>query len=160
MIPGVEIGEIVAHADERGWMAELSRSTDYIQDNLFFSKQAVLRGLHIQPIHPQGKLFIPITGEIYQAVVDCRPFSPTFGRWYGSIIRVGSYMITPPGCLTGTLALVDSMVFYRTTEYFYPGESITIAWNDPALGIEWPIPCPRLKQEDENGKSFKEVFGG
>ena len=160
-LPGVYFGTLDIHSDSRGFFAEINRNPYYVQQNIFSSKQRVQRGLHYQPIHPQGKFMMPITGCIFHAVVDLRKELPTFGKWFGRQLMPYEFIISPPTCMTGTLTLTeDSIVYEMVTEYYYPGESVSVAWNDPNLAIQWPMEYPILKEEDANGKSFKEVFGG
>ena len=159
-LPDVYFGTLDIHSDSRGFFAEINRNSGYIQQNIFSSKQRVQRGLHYQPIHPQGKFMMPITGCIFHAVVDLRKEMPTFGKWFGRQLMPYEFIISPPTCMTGTLTLSeDSIVYEMVTEYYYPGESVSVAWNDHDLAIQWPMEYPILKEEDANGKSFKEVFG-
>jgi dTDP-4-dehydrorhamnose 3,5-epimerase len=158
-LPGVYIGSLEIHADDRGFFAEIHRDKcfeiHYVQHNIFSSKQRVQRGLHYQTIHPQGKFMMPITGSIFHAVVDLKT-----AKWYGAKLYPFEFIISPPSCMTGTLTLTeDSIVYEMVTEYYYPGESVSVAWDDPDIGIRWPIGFPVLKEEDANGKPFKEVFG-
>lgn len=167
-LPGVYFGTLDIHSDSRGFFAEIYRQpsvfrigdTNYKQHNIFSSKQRVQRGLHYQTIHPQGKFMMPVTGMIFHAVVDLRKGLSTYGKWYGRQLMPYEFIISPPSCMTGTLTLTeDSIVYEMVTDYYYPGESVSVAWNDPDLGIQWPMEYPILKKEDANGKSFKEVFG-
>jgi len=166
-IPGVYVGELDKHEDERGYFAQIYQNpsimqiadTDYKQFNVFSSKARVLRGLHYQMKHPQGKFMMPLTGAIYHAVVDLR--KNNFGRWFAKELLPYEFILSPECCMTGTLVTYgDSIVFEMVTQYWYPGESITVAWNDTDIGIRWPMEYPILKHEDANGKSFREVFSG
>jgi dTDP-4-dehydrorhamnose 3,5-epimerase len=103
---------------------------------------------------------MPITGCIFHAVVDLRKELSTYGKWYGRQLMPYEFIISPATCMTGTLAMwEDNLVYEMVTEYYYPGESVSVAWNDPDLNIQWPMEYPILKEEDASGKSFKEVFG-
>jgi dTDP-4-dehydrorhamnose 3,5-epimerase len=102
-----------------------------------------------------------ITGCIFHAVVDLRKDLATYGKWYGKQLMPYEFIISPASCMTGTLAMwEDNIVYEMVTNYYYPGESVSVAWNDPDLAIQWPMEYPILKEEDASGKSFKEVFGG
>jgi len=159
-LPGVYYGSLDIHSDSRGFFAEINRDPRYLQHNIFSSKQRVQRGLHYQTIHPQGKFMMPITGSIFHVVVDLRKELPTYGKWFGLQLTPYEFIISPPTCMTGTLAMwEDTLAYEMVTEYYYPGESVSVAWNDPDLAIQWPMEYPILKEEDANGKSFKEVFG-
>lgn len=163
-LPGVYIGSLEIHADDRGFFAEIHRDRcfeiHYVQHNIFSSKQRVQRGLHYQTIHPQGKFMMPITGSIFHAVVDLRKELPTFGHWFGKQLMPYEFIISPTSCMTGTLTTTeDSIVYEMVTDYYYPGESVSVSWDDPDLAIKWPMEYPILKEEDAHGLSFKEVFG-
>jgi dTDP-4-dehydrorhamnose 3,5-epimerase len=159
-LPGVYYGSLDIHSDSRGFFAEINRDPRYLQHNIFSSKQRVQRGLHYQTIHPQGKFMMPITGSIFHVVVDLRKELSTYGKWFGLQLTPYEFIISPPTCMTGTLAMwEDTLAYEMVTEYYYPGESVSVAWNDPDLAIQWPMEYPILKEEDANGKSFKEVFG-
>lgn len=163
-LKGVYFGRLNVFEDERGFFAEAYRNpsirglpdTNYVQHNFFMSRRRVLRGLHYQRIHPQGKFMMPVSGMIYHAVVDLKT-----GSWYGRELFPFEFVISSEETITGTLVMTDKSVVYEmVTDYWYPGDSVTVAWNDPYIGIKWPMDYPILKREDANGKTFKEVFGG
>jgi dTDP-4-dehydrorhamnose 3,5-epimerase len=164
-IPGVQIITPNVFADKRGYFYEIFRKyefPEFVQDNIVCSNQRVLRGLHYQPEHPQGKLMMAVVGTIFEVAVDVRPGSPTFGQWVGSKLDSISceIMYIAPGFLTGTLSMTDrSVLLYKATDYYDPDNSVIVAWDDPDLNIAWPMDFPVLKDEDANGRSFKEVFG-
>ncbi len=171
-LPGVYTGRLDVHVDNRGFFTEMHRVPavfsekddyyiHYVQHNMFYSEQRVLRGLHYQTIHPQGKFMMPVVGSIFHVVVDLRKELPSYGKWFGRNLGLFEFIISPKECMTGTVTTTEnSLVYEMVTQYYYPGESVSVAWNDPDLGIAWPMEYPILKEEDANGKSFKEVFGG
>ena len=133
----------------------------FVQDNLSFSTRGVLRGLHYQ--HPtwQGKLVFAISGEIFDVAVDIRRDSPTFGQWYGTILddRKHEQLYIPPGFAHGFCVLSDTArVMYKCTDFYAPGEEYTLVWNDPAIGIDWPVKEPVLSDKDAQGKLLKDAF--
>lgn len=152
--------------DERGvfvetWnartLAGIGLDVSFVQDNLSLSKQWTVRGLHYQITQPQGKLIRVLSGKIYDVFVDLRRRSSTFGRAVGVYLSADDYaaLWIPPGCAHGFVALEDdTRVTYKVTDFWAPGAERTLLWNDPALGIEWPIPkdaTPIISQKDANG---------
>ncbi len=131
---------------------------DFVQDNHSRSAQGVLRGLHYQLQRPQGKLVRVVRGVVWDVAVDIRRNSPTFGRWVGMELSEHNQrqLWVPPGLAHGFLVLSESADFlYKTTDYYAPEHERCIAWNDPALGIEWPIDgAPTLSLKDAAGASF------
>jgi len=150
-IPDVLILEPVIYEDERGLffesynkrdLAEAGISAEFVQDNHSRSVHNVLRGLHYQIQQPQGKLVRVIAGEIFDVAVDIRKHSPSFGRWIGvTLTATHSRMLwIPEGFAHGFLVLSESAeVLYKTTDYYVPDAERTIIWNDPDIGIDWPI---------------------
>lgn len=150
-IPDVRIVEPRVFGDERGaffesWNArvfdELGIDAKFVQDNHSRSRRNVVRGLHYQIRHPQGKLVRVIDGEVFDVVVDLRAASPTFGRHVGVTLSAENRRMlwVPPGFAHGFLALSSSADFlYKTTDYWYPEHERTLLWNDPALAIDWPL---------------------
>jgi dTDP-4-dehydrorhamnose 3,5-epimerase len=162
-LDGVQIITPEIHHDERGHFLEVYRKNnllpEFVQDNIVGSKQRVLRGLHYQP--NQGKLMMAITGTIFQVAVDVRPGSLSFGKWTGRKLTVlnKEMIYIPPGFLTGTLALSEwTDLFYKVTDYYDPDKSVSVIWNDPDIGITWPIDYPILKEKDANARYLKELF--
>jgi len=138
-------------------MRELvGRDVEFVQDNHSVSTRGVLRGLHYQlPPHAQGKLVRVVAGEVYDVAVDIRRSSPTFGRWVGERLsaRNRRMMWVPEGFAHGFLVLSDSAEFlYKTTDYYVPSSERTVLWNDPAVGVAWPLEgAPVLKPKDAAG---------
>ncbi|MDR2069747.1 MAG: dTDP-4-dehydrorhamnose 3,5-epimerase [Spirochaetaceae bacterium] len=136
--------------DHRGYFFESYSERDFkqagfsmafVQDNQSRSAKGVLRGLHFQKNHPQGKLLRVIEGEVFDVAVDIRPGSGSCGKWYGVVLdarRQNQFWI-PPGFAHGFLVLSESAVFvYKCTDFYYPEDEGGILWNDPAIGIAWP----------------------
>lgn len=156
--------------DDRGYFYEIfnnKRFQDnnlpetFLQDNISESCANVLRGLHFQTNHPQGKLVQCLIGMIYDVAVDIRQNSPTFGKYFGIILSENNkkQLYIPPGCAHGFIALNEkNLVNYKCTELYDPSGEQTIIWNDPTIGIKWPINNPILSEKDKKGKLFKELF--
>ncbi|BBR38841.1 dTDP-4-dehydrorhamnose 3,5-epimerase [Aeromonas veronii] len=114
----------------------------FVQDNLSRSAGGVLRGLHYQRSRPQGKLVQVITGRIFDVAVDIRPTSPSYGHWVGHILdaELGELMWIPPGFAHGFYVMSERAdVFYKCTEYYQPGDEVSIRWDSPKLAIDWPL---------------------
>jgi dTDP-4-dehydrorhamnose 3,5-epimerase len=170
-IPDVLIFEPQVFEDERGfllvsWNAENFRDAiggdvAFVQDNHSRSRRGVLRGLHYQVRQPQGKLVRAVTGRVFDVAVDVRRSSPTFGRWVGVELSADNHRMlwVPPGFAHGFLVLSDTADFlYKTTDVYAPGYERTIAWNDPAIGIEWPLAGePVLSAKDRRGAGLGEA---
>ena len=157
-------------ADSRGYFVETYQQQRFanadlgqrfVQDNLSFSTRGVLRGLHYQYPTWQGKLVFAIAGEIFDVAVDIRRDSPTFGKWYGVILddRKHEQLYIPPGFAHGFCVLSETArVMYKCTDFYAPGEEYTLVWNDPAIGIDWPVRDPVLSDKDAQGKLLKDAF--
>lgn len=174
-IPDVLLLEPKVFSDDRGYFFESYNLRDFrgatgldvefVQENHSMSTQGVLRGLHYQIRHPQGKLMRAVSGSVFDVAVDLRKSSPTFGRWAGAVLSAENrrQLWIPPGFAHGFLALSEAAeVLYKTTDYWYPEHERTLLWKDPDLGIAWPIDGePRLAPKDMEGKPFGEieVFG-
>ena len=173
-LPDVLILEPRVFGDERGFFmesynrqrfAELGLPTEFVQDNHSRSAHGVLRGLHYQIRQPQGKLVRVVRGAVYDVAVDLRRGSPAFGRWEGvELTEENKRMLwIPPGFAHGYLVLSDSADFlYKTTDFYAPEHERCLLWNDPALGISWPLSGePILSAKDRAGKSLSEaeVYG-
>jgi len=132
----------------------------FVQDNHSHSARGVLRGLHYQIQRAQGKLVRVVNGEVFDAVVDLRRSSPTFGRWEGFVLSAHNKRMlwVPPGFAHGYLVLSDAADFlYKTTDYWAPEHERCIRWNDPQLGVRWPLPgglAPTLSGKDAQGTAF------
>ena len=123
----------------------------FVQDNISFSKKGVLRGLHYQLGVPQGKLVCVVQGEVFDVAVDIRRGSPTFGQWVGMTLSSSDYkqVYIPEGFAHGFCALSETALFtYKCTDYYAPQEERGIRWDDPSLGIVWPISNPILSDKD------------
>jgi dTDP-4-dehydrorhamnose 3,5-epimerase len=134
----------------------------FVQDNIAYSHRGVLRGLHFQQPHPQGKYVAAAFGSIYDVAVDLRPGSATFGRWLGQALHAesGHAIYIPPGFAHGYQTISpEAVVLYKCTEYYHPECDRAIAWNDPELNIDWPIPDPILSEKDRNAPSLEQVCG-
>ena len=136
-------------------------NVEFVQDNHSKSARGVLRGLHYQIQHPQGKLVRVVQGEVFDVAVDLRRRSPTFGRWVGERLSADNHkqLWVPPGFAHGFVVLSESAEFlYKTTDYWYPEHERSLLWNDPAVGIDWPIDVPPLlAAKDAAGKHLDEA---
>ncbi len=159
-IPGVIIVEPKVFGDARGFFMETFSAQRYqdagipgpfVQDNVSFSQKGVLRGLHFQNPNPQGKLVEVLIGEVFDVAVDIRLGSPTFGKWVGVTLSADNHrqFFVPAGFAHGFCVLSDTALFhYKCTEYYSPANEGGIAWNDPDIGIKWPIAAPQLSAKD------------
>jgi dTDP-4-dehydrorhamnose 3,5-epimerase len=169
---GLVVIEPDVYGDDRGffmetWHAEKFRSAGigltFLQDNQSRSVQWTLRGMHMQVRHTQGKLVRVTAGAVFDVAVDLRQSSPTFGQWDGMELSEHNRRIlwVPPGLAHGILILSNSADFvYKCTDFYSPADERTLAWNDPAIGIEWPLPhgiSPILSAKDQKGRSFAEI---
>jgi dTDP-4-dehydrorhamnose 3,5-epimerase len=141
--------------NQRAFDEAVGREVRFVQDNHSASARDVLRGLHYQVKQPQGKLVRVVAGEVYDVAVDLRRSSATFGRWVGEKLSAENrrMMWVPEGFAHGFLVLSDSAEFlYKTTDYYAPEHERTLLWNDPALGVAWPLEAvPMLKPKDAAG---------
>lgn len=159
-IPDLLVIEPKVYGDDRGWFLETWQAKKYefcpefVQDNMSFSRKGILRGLHIQN-PPQGKLVQVITGEVYDVAVDLRRNSDTFGKWYGLNLSAENkrQFWIPAGFAHGFYVLSGTVIFaYKTSEYYNPKEEKTLAWDDPTVGICWPVVGePQLSEKDKTG---------
>lgn len=170
-IPEVLIIEPKVFGDDRGFFFEsfnqakfeaaIGRPVDFVQDNHSRSVKNVLRGLHYQIQQPQGKLVRVVQGEVFDVAVDIRESSPTFGQWVGEILSADNkkQLWVPEGFAHGFVVLSDTAEFlYKTTDYWAPEFERGIAWNDPAIGVQWPIKGePALSTKDQQGKPLAEA---
>ena len=160
-LPGVVIIEPQVYGDERGFFletfvleryrAEAGIALPFVQDNHSRSARGVLRGLHAQANHPQGKLVRVSQGEVFDVAADINPGSPTFGSWVGEILSDQNHrqMWIPPGYAHGFLVLSETADFeYKCTDYYRADDEIGLIWNDPDVGIEWPDSDPKLSAKD------------
>ena len=165
-IADVLILEPKVFGDARGFFYESFNARDFaqatgldvhfVQDNHSKSAQGVLRGLHYQIQHPQGKLVRVVQGEVFDVAVDLRQSSPTFGQWVGVHLSAENHrqLWVPPGFAHGFVVLSESAEFlYKTTDYWYPEHERSLLWNDPEVGIAWPVQGqPLLAAKDAAGK--------
>lgn len=156
--------------DERGFFLEayneatfrtLGLPTRFVQDNHSGSRKGVLRGLHYQLKQPQGKLMRTLRGEIFDVAIDLRQNSEQFGQWFGLVLSAENKRMLwiPPGFGHGFLVLTDfAEVSYKATELYAPDSERSILWNDPAIGIEWPLDGePILSDKDKAGTSLADA---
>jgi dTDP-4-dehydrorhamnose 3,5-epimerase len=168
-LPGVLLIEPTVFGDDRGFFMETYRvdafrdigiSDAFVQDNHSRSARGVLRGLHYQEPNAQGKLVRCTRGAIFDVAVDIRRGSPSFGRWFGlELSDANKFMLwIPPGFAHGFCALEDdSDLVYKCTKLYDAPSDRSILWNDPAIGIEWPIAEPVLSDKDANAPRLNEA---
>ena len=168
-IPDVMLLRPKLFGDHRGFFLEswnrrkfaaLGLDFDFVQDNHSRSARHILRGLHYQVRQTQGKLVRVVGGAVFDVAVDLRRSSPTFGKWVGAeLSETNNHMLwVPPGFAHGFLVISESADFqYKCTDYYAPEHERTVAWNDPAIGIAWPLPAavmPLLSPKDLAGNSL------
>jgi dTDP-4-dehydrorhamnose 3,5-epimerase len=163
-LPGVLLVEPTVHRDDRGFFLETWHAQKYaaegldarfVQDNHSRSTRGTLRGLHAQLARPQGKLVRASQGEIYDVAVDIRVGSPHFGRSVGFVLSADNFrqLWIPEGFAHGFCVLSETAELqYKCTDVYDPSSEITVAWDDPALGIAWPVREPLLSAKDRSGK--------
>ena len=168
-LPGVLILEPIVHGDARGFFLETYHAErfanagivgPFVQDNHSRSAKGVLRGLHAQRRKPQGKLVRAVQGEIFDVAVDVRPGSPTYGRWTGVTLDAESFrqLWVPPGFLHGFCVLTEwAEIEYKCTALYDREDEIGVVWNDPDIGIAWPIAQPALSTKDAALPRLKEA---
>jgi dTDP-4-dehydrorhamnose 3,5-epimerase len=165
---GAVIIEPKVFGDERGFFLETFHRSRYrgagiditfVQDNHSRSSEGVLRGLHFQKTKPQGKLVRVVRGEVFDVVVDIRKGSVTFGQWEGVILSEENkrQFYVPPGFAHGFVTLSKTADFeYKCSDYYDPSDEGAIRWNDPDIGIDWPVTLPKLSKKDEIAPFFKD----
>ena len=172
-IKGLYVIEPTVFPDERGYFMETYNLNDFkeagldmvfVQDNQSMSKKGVLRGLHFQKQFPQGKLVRAVRGTVFDVAVDLRADSETYGKWFGvelSAEKKKQFYISP-GFAHGFLVLSDEAEFaYKCTDFYHPGDEGGVAWNDPDIGVEWPIEEGMeliISEKDQKWKGLKETF--
>jgi len=168
-LDGVKIIEPAVFGDARGFFLEswndrrykeLVGPESYVQDNISFSRRGILRGLHFQNPNPQGKLVTVLAGEVYDVAVDLRQGSPTFGQWEGFVLssETKRQVFIPPGFAHGFQVVSETAMFqYKCTGYYSPADEHSLMWNDPDLGIDWPLPDPQLSAKDRDGKRLRDL---
>jgi dTDP-4-dehydrorhamnose 3,5-epimerase len=163
-LPEVLLVEPRVFGDERGFFyeswnrrsfAQHGLDVDFVQDNHSRSRRGVLRGLHYQVEHAQGKLVRATAGEVFDVAVDLRRSSRNFGRWVGVTLSAANKRMLwiPPGFAHGFVVTSDDAEFlYKTTDYWYPEHERTVLWSDPAIGIDWPLAgAPVIAAKDAAG---------
>ena len=167
-ISGILIIEPDVFRDTRGAFAELWSShrlaaeglrETFVQDNVSWSTKGVLRGLHYQNPAAQGKLISVLEGEVFDVAVDIRRGSPTFGKWYGIVLSSANLrqLFLPPGFAHGFVVLSDQALFhYKCTAEYNKSTEKTLLWNDPDIGIEWPVNNPIVSEKDRGGRPLKQ----
>jgi dTDP-4-dehydrorhamnose 3,5-epimerase len=171
-IPDVLVIKPRVFEDSRGFFFETYQSRrfaeagideTFVQDNHSGSRQGVLRGLHFQTQHPQGKLVRVVVGSVYDVAVDLRPASATYGKWIGQNLSAETreQLWIPPGFVHGFYVTSDwAEVVYKVTDYWYPEDEQTLLWNDPEVGIDWPLVNgrpPMLSPKDAAGKTLRQL---
>lgn len=151
-IEGLKVITPAVYGDERGYFMETYHYKDFaeagvdqvfVQDNQSASKRGVLRGLHFQLHFPQDKLVRVVSGEVFDVAVDLREGSATFGEWFGVLLSAENkkQFFVPKNFAHGFLVLSESAEFaYKCTDFYHPNDEGGLAWNDPGLGVEWPVP--------------------
>ena len=162
VLPGVLILEPKVFGDDRGFFMETYNGRRYeelgipnrfVQDSLSFSARNVLRGLHFQNPQAQGKLVSVLRGEVFDVAVDIRLGSPTFGRWAGVTLSAENkrQFWVPEGFAHGfVVTSADALFSYKCTDYYAPEHDGSILWNDPEIGIDWPVDAPTLSNKDRD----------
>lgn len=169
-IPDVLVFEPLVHQDDRGYFMEtwresqfkaLSSNLRFVQDNQSQSSRGTLRGLHYQRIHPQGKLARVASGTVFDVAIDLRQSSTTFSKWVGVELSAENkkQLWIPPGFAHGFYVLSEKAeLVYKCTDYYVSEDNHCILWNDPLIGIAWPLvdKTPSLSKNDQCGKSIQE----
>lgn len=169
-LPGVLILEPRVLGDGRGFFMETYNQPRYaeagirrpfVQDNLSFSARGVLRGLHLQHPHVQGKLVSVLQGEVWDVAVDVRRGSLTFGQWTGVVLSADNkrQFYVPEGFAHGYCALSETaLFFYKCTDVYHPETEVGIRWNDPELTVGWPLASPTLSDRDARNPLLRDVL--
>lgn len=167
-LPGVLLIKPDVFGDSRGYFleswncrryAEAGLDRDFVQDNLSLSRRGILRGLHFQNPNAQGKLVQVLQGEVFDMAVDIRLGSPTFGQWYGAILSEENHhqLWVPEGFAHGFCVTSETALFsYKCTEFYNPATEFSLRWDDPDLGVAWPIENPILSAKDQGALRLKD----
>jgi dTDP-4-dehydrorhamnose 3,5-epimerase len=168
-LPGVLLFEPPIYRDARGYFLETWNQDRYaaaglpsvfVQDNVSFSARGVLRGLHYQYPHPQGKLLTVLQGEIFDVAIDIRTGSPYFAQWEGVVLSAsnGRQLYVPEGFAHGFVVLSETaLVTYKCTAFYQPQYEASLRWDDPDLGIAWPIAAPILSPKDQAAPRLRDL---
>ena len=172
-IEGLYVIEPTVFKDERGYFVETYNQNDmkeagldmvFVQDNQSMSTRGVLRGLHFQKQFPQGKLVRVVRGKVFDVAVDLRSDSKTYGKWFGVELSAENMkqVYIPEGFAHGFLVLSDEAEFcYKCTDFYHPGDEGGLAWNDPEIGVEWPLEEGVdliISEKDQKWKGLKDTF--
>ena len=172
-IAGLCVISPAVHGDSRGYFMETYSQRDmeengidivFVQDNQSMSTKGVLRGLHFQKQYPQGKLVRAIRGTVFDVAVDLRAGSKTYGKWFGVLLSAENkkQFYIPEGFAHGFLVLSDEAEFaYKCTDFYHPGDEGGLAWNDPEIGVEWPIEEGMkliISEKDQKWGGFRDTF--
>lgn len=172
VIQGLKVIEPKVFEDARGYFMETYQYNEFkeagidvtfVQDNQSGSSKGVLRGLHFQKEYPQDKLVRVISGEVFDVAVDLRPGSETYGKWYGVVLSAENkkQFFVPKNFAHGFLVLSEKAeFFYKCTDFYHPNDEGGLIWNDPDVGIKWPIPEGMeviLAEKDKNWKGIKSL---
>ncbi|CAI8922691.1 dTDP-4-dehydrorhamnose 3,5-epimerase [Methylocaldum szegediense] len=167
-LPGVLLIEPDVFGDSRGFFLETwnrrryhaaGLDQEFVQDNMSLSRKGILRGLHFQNPNPQGKLVQVLQGEVFDVAVDIRVGSPTFGRWFGVHLSGENHLqlYVPEGFAHGFCVLSETALFsYKCTDFYNPDTEYSLRWDDPDLGITWPIETPVLSAKDQSARFLKD----
>ena len=168
-IPGMTLITLTKHGDSRGYFMETYRRAvceaagiqyDFVQDNRSLSGKNVLRGMHYQIKNPQGHMVSVLRGKIFDVGVDLRKNSSTFGQWCGVMLSadVPQQLFLPPGVAHGYCTFEDeNELYYKCTDYYYPDDEGGLLWNDPDVGIAWPIDHPLIHARDAHFSKLSEL---
>ncbi len=168
-LPEVLLVEPDVYGDERGFFLETYSKERYqnagmklafVQDNLSRSRRGILRGLHLQHPYGQGKLVSVVEGEVFDVAVDVRVDSSTFGKWVGYTLSSANrhQLYVPPGFAHGFCVTSEFALFaYKCTDGYHPEAELGVVWNDPAIGIKWPVDEPTLSEKDARHPLLKDI---
>ena len=168
-IPGLLVFEPKVLGDARGFFMETWNAHRYreagldanmVQDNLSFSRRGILRGLHFQNPHPQGKLLQVLAGEVFDVAVDIRRQSPTFRHWHAVVLSAENkrQFYVPPGFAHGFLVVSETALFnYKCTDLYSPKDEMGFRWDDPDIGIDWPMKDPQLSERDSKALRLRDL---
>ena len=168
-LPGLLTIQPNLFGDSRGYFLETYHAAryreagiigDFVQDNISCSRRGTIRGLHFQNPSAQGKLVWVVQGEVWDVAVDIRRSSPTFGRWFALTLSAENHLqfYIPPGFAHGFAVTSELALFaYKCTDFYAPGTDATILWNDPDIGIPWPVESPVLSPKDQRGTPLKDM---
>lgn len=168
-IPGLVIIEPTVFGDARGFFmesysrdryADAGLPREFVQDNVSLSRRGILRGLHLQHPNDQGKLCQVLEGEVFDVAVDVRVGSPTFGQWEGVTLSSENkrQFYVPPGFAHGFCVLSERALFsYKCSGFYSQPDELGVIWNDPDIGIDWPVDDPQLSEKDAKNPRLKDI---